>query len=315
MRVLLIRLGAFGDIIHTLPLLADLHAAGHQVDWLCEARWAQVLRGNPLINRIHGLPRRPSRAERIAMGRKLRRMHYDVTIDAQGLAKSALWHPLVKAPIRLGFRPPRAREGAQLMANRRLKAEGVHVIDQQRSLGRGLHIRQSGPPIFLPAWDEEQVWADQWLDEKELSLPVALNVGAGWPSKVWPKTYQQEWLQRAAEAEKRPLVIWGSPAEEAIADELCAAVPAAVKAPYTTLPQLAALLKRCAVLVSGDTGPLHMAAAVSCPTVGLFGPVPFERNGPRGERHPNLQAKAPPGNANEPSSWTGASYTASAFGN
>jgi heptosyltransferase-1 len=294
MRVLLIRLGAFGDIIHTLPLLHDLHAAGHTVDWLCESRWAQVLDGNPLVNRIHGLPRRPSRAERIAAGRQLRRIGYGVTIDAQGLAKSAIWHSLVKAPIRLGFRPPRAREGAQLLANRRLAAKGEHVIDQQRSLGRGLRITAHSAPQFpLPAWNDQQSWADAWLDEQQLDKPIALNVGAGWPSKVWPKDYQLGWLKLAAEAGKRPLVMWGSPDEEAVAKELCAAVPSAVMAPYTTLPQLAALQRRCAVLVSGDTGPLHLAAAVACPTVGLFGPVPFTRNGPRGKRHPNLQAKAP----------------------
>ena len=295
MRVLLIRLGAFGDIIHTLPLLHDLHQAGHEVHWLCESRWAQVLDGNPLVHQIHGLSRRPQRAERLRMGRQLRAIGFDVTIDAQGLAKSALWHALVKAPIRLGFRPPRAREGAHLLANRRLPALGVHVIDQQRSLGRGLHIRAQGTPYFpLPAWTEEQDWADNWLAEQRLHLPVALNVGAGWPSKVWPKSYQIEWLQHAAQHGLRPLVIWGSPAEHDVANDLCAAEPAAVLAPYTTLPQLAALLRRAALLVSGDTGPLHLAAAVNCPTVGLFGPVPFERNGPRGEYHPNLQAKAPP---------------------
>lgn len=294
MRVLLVRLGAFGDLIHTLPLAADLHTCGHQLHWLCEERWAQVLQGSPVISRIHTCSRRPDRAEYRRLARQLHDAAFDAVIDAQGLAKSARWAWLSGAPKRLGFRPPRSREGAWLLANRRLPALGVHVVDQQRSLARGLGLRPAGPPRFaLPAWKAEAESARAWLQAQKLQRPLALNVGAGWPSKVWPADQQRRWLELAAAAGQRPLVIWGSPAEEQLARELCRAVAQAVLAPPTSLPELAGLLDHCGLLVSGDTGPLHLAAARGCPTIGLFGPVPMERNGPRGQAHPNLQAKSP----------------------
>lgn len=294
MRILLVRLGAFGDLIHTLPLLADLTAAGHEIHWLCEARWSVVLAGNPLISAIHGLSRRPSRHERRVMAKRLQAIAFDAAIDAQGLAKSARWLAASGAPLRLGFRPPRAREGAQLLANRRLPAVGIHVIDQQRSLARGLGLRPQGPPRFpLPPWPIERAWAAQWLTEQQLSWPIALNVGAGWPSKVWPLASQMAFVKLLSEAGWRVLIIWGSAAERQVAEQLAASQQQAVLAPPTGIAQLAALLGRCGVLVSGDTGPLHLAAALGCPTLGLFGPVPMERNGPRGAQHPNLQASAP----------------------
>lgn len=297
MDVLIVRLGAFGDIIHTLPLAVDLHRAGHRVHWLCEERWRQIIAGSPAVHQIHGIPRRAGMAAQRTIARRLRRTHaFDAVIDAQGLAKSAWWLWALSSPIRIGFRRGRAREGAWLLSNRRVSASCTHVIDQQRclGLGLGLGLRPQGPAQWLlPAWDQQNQWAQQWLQEQDLSQPYALNVGAGWPSKVWPEDYQRSFLQLLAMQGQRPLIIWGSPAEYQLAQQLHAQVPDSVLAPDTDIPRLAGILRHCRALVSGDTGPLHLAAACDCPTVGLFGPVPAERNGPRGRQHHNLQASAP----------------------
>jgi len=295
-RILIIRLGAFGDLVHTLPLAADLHQAGHEVHWLCEERWASVLRGSPALTAVHVLPkallkRTLPMAQLFTQWRRriatLRALRVDVVIDAQGLAKSALLAGLSGAQLRIGHAQPRAREGSWLISQRRTPAVADHVIDQQRALGLPL-VRASGPWRFpLPAWTDERAWAAAWCSSRALVRPWALNVGAGWPTKVWPVPRQVEFLRAA----NRPvLVLWGSPAERAVAEELTAQVPTAVLAPPSSIPQLAGLIAQAAVLVSGDTGPLHLALALGVPSVGLFGPVPATRNGPRGRHHRTFQA-------------------------
>ncbi len=296
MRILIVRLGAFGDIVHTLPLAADLHAAGHLVHWLCEDRWSCLLEGSPVITGIHRLQRRKLRTapliERVSLFRSLirevRGRAYDLVIDAQGLAKSGLLAALSGAGRRLAHGPPRGRELSWLGSDLRVVSTAVHVIDQQRDLAGPLSLPPSGPWRFpLPAWSRERAWAAAWLVEQGLRRPWMLNVGAGWPTKVWP----EERLVACAKAcTPRPfLLLWGSPAEREVATRIAAASGAAL-APDTSIAQLAGLLDQAGVLISGDTGPLHLARALGTPAVGLFGPVPRERNGPRGDCWVNLQA-------------------------
>lgn len=302
MRVLVVRLGAFGDIVHTLPLAADLHAAGHRVHWLCEDRWAAVLDGSPAVTALHQLPRGrwkregSGRLARLAdmrhLRRELRAQAFDAVIDAQGLAKSAWWSLASGARRRIGHARPRARELSWLASAERTPCTATHVIDQQRALGGPLLDAPATEAwrFPLPAWNDQRSWAAGWMAEHQLDRPWALNVGAGWPTKVWPEERQRECLAALVARGQRPLVVWGSPAEREVAEGLVATVAGCVLAPPTDLPQLGALLARCRLLVSGDTGPLHLALAVGCPAVGLFGPVPAERNGPRGPGYRTLQA-------------------------
>ena len=303
MQVLIVRLGAFGDIIHTLPLAADLAAAGHQVGWLCEDRWAPIIAGSPVIQRIHRLPRKalkdralPPLARFLALRRvvrELRAARYDAVIDAQGLAKSALLAALCAAPRRIGHALPRAREMSWLISRRRTPVAATHVIDQQRALGLplcpGQHRRGSWR-FPLPAWSAERRWAEQWLARAGLTKAWVLNVGAGWPTKVWPRARQVEFV-RLLRARRQPaLLAWGTHVEHDLAEEIQAEAGHGILAPPTSIPQLAGLFAASAVVISGDTGPLHLALALGVPAVGLFGPVPAERNGPRGPGYRTFQA-------------------------
>jgi heptosyltransferase I len=307
MRVLIVRLGAFGDIIHTLPLAADLHRAGHRLGWVCEDRWACVLKQNPVIDRVHELPRKALRdstkgfAQRWLLLRRLMRDvrsgGYDVVIDAQGLGKSAIvagWSGVKK---RIGHAPPRSREVSWLVSRTRVTPQAVHVIDQQRALGLpllGQGVR-GGWQFPLPTWDSERAWARAWLSSRHISADpahgaVMLNVGAGWPTKVWPPERQIAFA-RLCQAQSLPLVlVWGSPAERIMAETIVKEAHYGIMAPPTTIPQLAGILAQARVLVSGDTGPLHLCTALGRPAVGLFGPVPSARNGPRGRGYRTLQA-------------------------
>jgi heptosyltransferase I len=303
MRVLIVRLGAFGDIIHTLPLAADLHRAGHRIGWACEDRWSCVVRDNPLIEKVHALPRKLLRDPQVKFPqrwllvrqfmRDIQHDNYDVVIDAQGLLKSALVAGFSGAAKRIGHASPRSREGSWLISRTRVTPQAVHVIDQQRALGLPLlgDGMRGGWRFVLPAWKNETAWAAQWFAGLHLpSSPVMLNVGAGWPTKVWPKTNQVAFAQRCAEQSLPLILLWGSPAERVMAEDLVREVPSAIMAPPSTIPQLAALIRHARVLVSGDTGPLHLGMALGRPAVGLFGPVPAARNGPRGRGYRTLQA-------------------------
>ena len=304
MRVLIVRLGAFGDILHTLPLAADLAAAGHQVGWLCEDRWLPVIDGSPALRWLHGLPRRalkggpdwPWQRRSTALRqvvRGLRRQHYDVVIDAQGLAKSAVLATMSGAARRISHRRPRAREGAWLLSHARTPVGADHVIDQQRALGLPLTKgRISGPWQFpLPAWEAEHAAGERWLHAQGLVRPWMLNVGAGWPTKVWPRERQIAFVRAAFDRLQRSVVlVWGNGEEEALARDIAQQAGGAIVAPRTTIPELAGLIAHAGVMISGDTGPLHLALALGTPAVGLFGPVPATRNGPRGCGYRTFQA-------------------------
>jgi len=304
MRVLVVRLGAFGDILHTLPLAADLQAGGHDVDWLCEDRWSVLLTGSPALGLVHRLPRRLIRAptpwpERLralsSCLQALRQQHYEVVIDAQGLAKSAFFAAGSAATRRIGHAPPTAREGSWLVSRERVPTRRTHVIDQQRDLARALDLIPQGPPRFpLPHWFEAQQWATEQLERLDLEQPWMLNVGAGWPTKVWPATHQVALARELREQQVPLLLMWGTPGELAAAEAVRVQSGHGVVAPATTIAQLGALLARSQLLISGDTGPLHLAFALGTPAVGLFGPVPALRNGPYGPGFESLQAPAAP---------------------
>ena len=287
-------------MVHTLPLVFDLARAGISVDWLVEQRWACLLEGHPLLRQVITLPKTEPGAgpmQRIrqlwTVRQKIIAGQYDVVIDAQGLAKSCAFAVCSGAPVVLGHDRPRAREGSWFGHLLRSRCDATHVIDQQRALGAALGVSTAGPWRFVfPAWSGQRAAMDAWLAARDLHQPWMLNVGAGWPTKVWPLERLIAYAQTVRSAGHPLVVVWGGAAERAVAEQVAAAAPGAWLAPPTTLPELAGLLARAAVLVSGDTGPLHLAFAQGTPCVGLFGPVPAERNGPVGSRHRTFQAPA-----------------------
>jgi lipopolysaccharide heptosyltransferase I len=287
MNILIVRLGALGDIIHTVPAAAALRAAfpDARIDWLVDARHRPVVDLITVVDRAIVLER-SSMAGWMAAARRLRTVPYDVALDFQGLLKSAVLARASGARRVAGFSIWHLREKtarpfySETAPGGRLSALGDHVIVKNLSLLRVLGI--SDPPIRFPL---AEVDSDALVQVREMlggDGPFALiNPGAAWPNKRWPPERFGEIAAFLQQVRRLPsIVLWG-PGEEGLAGAVVETSEGAARvAPPTSLSDLLALARAASLMVSGDTGPLHIAAAAGTPTVALFGPTDPHRNGP-----------------------------------
>jgi ADP-heptose:LPS heptosyltransferase len=216
----------------------------------------------------------------------LRRAGYDAALDLQGLLKSAIFARLSGARRVIGFPSELLRERAARVFYTETAGEaGPHVIEKNMSALKALGIRM--PEVEFPIDNRNPGVASD--ARARLGVPAAtpfavLNPGAAWPNKRWPPVYFAE-VARALSSRHnlRSLVLWG-PGEERIAHTVVTAADGvAAVAPPTTMADLVSLAKAAALMISGDTGPLHVAAAVGTPVVAIFGPTDPQRNGPWNE--------------------------------
>jgi ADP-heptose:LPS heptosyltransferase len=284
LKLLLLRLSAIGDVIHTLPAAAALRAAGHELSWLVEPAARSLICEK--LARVVSVPSarhfRPAAAREAV--RTLRASRFDVALDFQGLWKSAAWARLSGARRKVGYDRASRREAASalLLGERMALPEGIaHVIDKNLALLRTVGVEAVGQRSFpLPAGDVPRV--EQGLAELGLlDQPFALlSPGGGWESKTWPAARFGGLADRLRELGLRSLVAWG-PGEETLADSVVfASRGAGVRCFPSSLLDFAELARRAAVVVAADTGPLHLACAVGAPVVGLYGPTDPARNGP-----------------------------------
>ncbi len=292
-RILIVRLGSLGDIVHALPAVAALQDAHPEavIDWLVDRRNAELVRLVPVVDRAIVLER-PTLGGWLDVIRQLRRVRYDVAVDLQGLMKSAVLARASGARRVLGFSIWHLRErSARPFYSETAEPGGAHVIAKSFALVARLGAREGEWRFPLV------VTASPALDAVRAALGPAgsggplsqtgdvgfalLNPGAAWPNKRWPPARFGEVARFLRERYGwRSAVLWG-PGEQALAAEVVAASGgAAIQAPPTTIADLVALSRAASLVVSGDTGPLHIAAAAGAPIVGLFGPTDPARNGP-----------------------------------
>ena len=296
-RILIVRLGSMGDIIHALPVVAALKESfpDWEIDWLVERRWRDLLEGNPLLSRIVECDTLEWRKHPLSPGvwasfratlAALKERRYDSVLDLQGSLKSAVASSLAGAREVIGFEKPWLKEPAcATLYTRRVRTAAVHIVDANLALAQALgaditSIRfplPKGDPVSLPTGLPQNGFA-------------VLNPGAGWRSKCWsPEGYAL--LSDALQKDfSLPVILNVGPGEEALAQQVQNACRRANPQLYFgNLKGLIALLRRSRLMVGPDTGPLHLAAALGVPTVGLFGPTSPERNGPYGRRHKSLR--------------------------
>jgi lipopolysaccharide heptosyltransferase I len=280
-RILVVRLGSLGDLVHTLPAVSALRRTfpGADIDWVVDRPHAPFLALVPVITRTLVLRDRTAAAW-LEMRRTMRGHRYDAAVDFQGLIKSAFLARLSGAGRVIGFDRRALREpAARWLYRERVDVPGgLHVIQKNLQLARAL-----GAPadrLEFPLSPVESPVAAS-LRSEGLGRFALVNPGAAWPNKRWPPARFGE-LARALRDRHglRSVVLWG-PGEDALAAEVVRASDgAAIAAPPTSLTDLVALARAAALVVSGDTGPLHIATAVGVPAVALFGPTNPRRNGP-----------------------------------
>lgn len=312
MRIAIVRLSAIGDVVHTLPALHCLrrHLPQAWICWIVEAREQEILQGHPELDALLPVNTRLVRREMrspggaLEVGRKgrslvgwLRACRFDVAIDFQGLIKSGLITWLTGAPIRIGFTAPHCRERANIFfTNRRLSpgSRELHVVEKNLSLLRPLGIDTSEVVFTLPEDPGSSERVTQILQSQGWTPGVpllALNPGAGKDAKRWtPESYAMLGDHLADRLGARVVLPWG-PGEETLVRQIQRRmVHPAILPPPTSIQELVAMLRRCTLVVGGDTGPIHLAAALGVPTVGLYGPTDPSRNGPWGQSHRVIQS-------------------------
>jgi len=283
--VLIVRLGALGDLVHALPAVAALRAAwpAATIDWLVDGRYAALLELVPIIDRtvvVGGASGVPA----VQAIRELRRRRYDLAIDFQGLLKSAIYARLAGARQCAGFMPSQLREPmAGLFYTARVPGDDSgHVVRKNLSLVEALGAR--GQTVACPL----KVSASTVPGEVRRRLQIGgaepyavINPGAGWPNKQWPAERYGALAAHLRERHGlRSAVVWG-PGEQALAEQAAAASNgAAAVAPATSIADLVELARGAAIFVAGDTGPMQLAAAAGTPVAAVFGPTYPLRHGP-----------------------------------
>jgi len=297
LRVLLVRLSAIGDVIHGLPVLNALREAMPDafLAWVVERRAAALLEGHPALNALvvaeRGWLWRPRQVWQLR--RRLRQLRPEVAIDLQGLARSAIAAWLSGARRRIGFGCEKGRELSSWLNNELIYSTRSHIIDCNLELLRPLGIENPQVRFDLPERAADAAWAEGWLNEHAISAGcfVLINPGAGWPSKRWsPERYATVAAVLGRNWHLPSVVLWAGQEERRWAEQIVVGAQGQARlAPPTNLLQLAALCRRARMFIGSDTGPLHLAAAVGAPCVGLYGPMPAERNGPYGPQHIAIQ--------------------------
>ncbi len=284
-RFLVVRLTALGDILHTVPAVAALRAAHPRakVDWVVDRKWAPVLEGSPALDEVIPFDRR-SIWNIVDCVERLRENRYDCAIDFQGLYKSSILAALSGAPRRIGFERAWAREeGAAMFYTERVTPSGRHVSELNYSLAE--HAGATRPatpdyPLRVPAGGAASV-RSRLHDLGVTGEYVVVGPAGSWRAKCWPpERFGALCRELESRGGARVVVIQG-PGEKSVVDEVlreAAPVHVAVVAP--TIEELMGLLAHARFVVAADSGPLHLAAALGTPVVGLYGPTDPARNGP-----------------------------------
>jgi len=295
-RLLIVRLSAIGDVLHGLPVLNALRDALPEafLGWVVEGAAAQLLRDHRALDELVTVPRKWLKSPRtvLALRRRLRELRFDVAIDLQGLTKSSVAAGLSGAPRRIGYDGRDGRELSRWLNNERVAATRTHVVDRNLELLTPLGITHAAARFDLDDAPEDVQKTQAMLAECKLAERFAVvNPGAGWPSKLWPaERYAAVARHLGSHHRLASLVVWAGDQERAWAEQIVAGSAGFGRlAPPTSLRELAALVRRAVLFVGSDTGPLHLAAAVGTRCVGLFGPMPAERNGPYGPGHVAVQ--------------------------
>ena len=301
-NILIVKPSSLGDVVHGLPVLAKLRARYPEarISWLVGTAAAPLVESNPLLDRVYyfrrgekGLVNAVSR--HVSLVRELAWAGFDCVVDLQGLLRSALFSYATGARTRVGLSD--AREGARLFYTHTVTLNGArHAVDRYLAVGKVLDFDPSEPEFTLAAPDAAKRSIEKFVQEAALAPPrphILLSPGARWASKCWPA---EKFADAAVALQKRVggtyfLVGARSAAADgrAIAERLGKSCVNLIG--RTSLEEVVALVSRADMLITTDTGVMHIADAVGTPVVAVFGPTDPEKTGPYSQRGRVVQAK------------------------
>ncbi len=310
MNILIVKMSALGDIIHALPVLDYLHKVvpGACIDWVVEEPFRDVLEGNPLIDRLLSVRTKVWRKKPLAAATRreigelkaaLREKPYDLLFDIQGNLKSGLVCWLSGAPNRIGFEKEVLQESINLLFTNRqvpLRKMDAHITDQYlRLVSIPFGKDYPGMPLATDIYTspEEDAIAETLLATLDDGLVFLFHQGTTWQTKYWE---EESWIELgkkvlAAQPRSTILLSWGNEGERQAVMRIAAGIGSGARViDRYPLKGLAALLKKVDVVVGGDTGPVHVAAAVGTPTVSFYRASDGRRSGPRGRQHVIVQS-------------------------
>jgi heptosyltransferase-1 len=298
-RILIVRVGAMGDVLHGMPAVAALRAAlpHAYIAWAVEQRWAPLLQTSPtatplsaampLVDRVHLVSakewsKRPfsiaTPRSIAALRRELRAQRYDIAIDMQGTIRSSVIAKMSGAHSVIGNNHPR-ESVAKWLYTERVALTKKHVVEHAVELVSHAIGMQGWPlSVPLPVDAEAERWAENILTPHAQTIFLAPT--AGWGAKEWPSERFGGLARSLTDRGYRVLVNASPAGNNAVAEKVVATSGHTAEAVTCTLPQLIALLRGTRLVIAGDTGPLHLAAALGISVVALFGPTDPERNGP-----------------------------------
>jgi heptosyltransferase-1 len=321
-KILIVRLGAMGDILHALPAVTGIRAAlpHATIGWLVEERWSELLTSQgrkaspstvspkkPLVNHVHTIDTRRWRkhffrpsatTEILGAMKRVQKMNYDVALDFQGSVKSAVFARWGAGRTVAGFINPR-EAAARFFYRQQFSRNGDHVIEQNHGLAvqalkpylDGAELKLSAP--LLPQDPSAESWAEAEIARLGIASFAIMNPGAGWGAKQWPAERFGQ-VAKALAAHNIKTLVNAAAGEEELARAVITASGGNAFELRCTIGQLIALTRHARLFMGGDTGPLHVAAALGIPLVGLFGPTDPARTGPFGTeaitlRHPESE--------------------------
>jgi heptosyltransferase I len=292
-RIALIKPSALGDIVHALPVLTALRCRFPEasITWIVNKAYEPLLIGHPDLTATlpfdRGAIRKGTRAALSASAAflaKLASQRFDLTIDLQGLMRTGLMSLATAAPRRVALAP--AREGSRFAYTELIHVRDnneTHAVDRYwraaEAFGAGDFAKQFRVPL--------QPGAEEWVRNTLQTLPrpwVAVAVGARWVTKRWPASHYAELGRRTQSAFGGSWIFVGTGEDTADASKVIAQMngPTRDLTGRTTLPQLAATLAACDVMIGNDTGPLHLAAALGRPCIAPYTCTQVKRHGPYG---------------------------------
>ena len=304
-NILVVKLSAIGDVIHALPVsyaIKERFPEAH-LTWVVEKPAYPILEDNPYIDDIILFEKAKFRSvsgflhEIGPFRRRLRARRYNASLDLQGLFKSAaiVWN----AGARQRVGTANMREGAHLVSRpvRGAHAEG-HIVERYLDVARALGCTVDEVRFPVAVSERDRAAAEALLVREgvqEGRTFVAFAIGANWPNKRWPVEHFAALADRLCRAHYVPVLVGGGRLDETLAQDIMVAseIPPVNLVGRTNLKQLAHIFTCAALVLGGDTGPVHLAAGLGTPTVMLMGPTDANRNGPYGQQENAIEVDRP----------------------